>query len=166
MSDLMSPDGLDSLRRRRSRDDAVEHYRWPLIGLGALGVGVANYVALYFAGVPGRDALIIGAGIAVLIVLAYVALSFATRRRVVPVPRKGRAAVNEIEPLVRFPTRAEAAEEATRRNLELAEPGEFWRAEQLGDESWGLRHRRPAKPGDDEAGGGRGGGWLDAFLSS
>jgi hypothetical protein len=167
MGDLMSRDGLDSLRRGgRSRDEAVEHYRWPLIVVGAGGVGVANYIALVFAGVPTRDSLAIGAGVALLIVLAYVVLSLVTRRRVVPVPAKGEGPVNELEQLARFPTRGEAAEEATRLNLELAQPGEFWKPEQLGDGTWGLRHRRAAKPGDDDPRGGRLGQLVDAFLNS
>ena len=154
MTDLMSPDGLESLRRRRTRDEAVEHYRWAIIVVGALGVGAANYVGLVFAGVPARDSLMIGAAIWVLIVLAYVVLRVVSRRRVVPLPRRGEGPVNEIEPLVRFATRAEAAEEATRRNLQLAEPGEFWKPEPLdGTGKWGLRHRRAARPGDDEYGG-------------
>ena len=140
VTDLMSRDGLDSVRRR-AREDPAERFRWPLIGLGAAGIGVANYVGLIFAGVPTFESLIIAAGLTVMIVFFYVVLGVATGRRVTPVEPRRREAVNELEPLVRFENAAEAAQGAGRRN-ESAEPGEFWKPEPRADGTWGLRHRR------------------------
>ena len=90
MTDLMSRKGREAVRRG-DRGDAVERYRWPLTVVGALGVGVANYIGLIFAGVPTRESLVIGAGIALMIVGFYVVLAVVTRRRVTPVADAGQS---------------------------------------------------------------------------
>lgn len=136
----MSREGLDSVRRR-AREDPAERFRWPLIGLGAAGIGVVNYIGLIFAGVPTRESLIIAVGLTLLVVFFYVVLSVLTGRRVTPIEPRRRDAVNELEPLVTFDNATEAAQEATRRN-EAAQPGEFWKPEPRADGTWGLRHRR------------------------
>ena len=154
----MSRDGLDRVRRAPTRDDQVERYRWPIAAVVAAGVGVANYIGLLFAGVATRESLMIACGAAVLLFVAYTVVSLLHREPVLPVPLKGRPPANELEPLSQFATRAEAAEEATRRNMELAEQGEFWKAEQLPNGAWGLRHRRVGDEGDP------GRSWLDRVV--
>ena len=148
MGNWLSRDGADRVRRAPTRDEQVERFRWPIAALMAAGVGVANYIGLIFAGLATRESLMIAGGIAVLLFAAYAAVSLLQREPVLPVPRKGRPPVNELDALAEFATRAEADEEATRRNMQLAEQGEFWKAEQLPSGAWGLRHRRVGEEGD------------------
>ena len=158
MADWMSREGADRVRRAPTRDEEVERFRWPIAAVMAAGVGVANYIGLIFAGLATRESLLIACGVAILLFVAYAVVSLFHREPVLPLPRKGRPPVNELEPLAEFATRAEADEEATRRNMELAEQGEFWKAEQLPSGAWGLRHRRVGEEGDP------GRSWLDRLA--
>ena len=71
MNDLLSKEGRTALRRHRRRDFR-DRYHWPLVCVGAAGVGVANYIGLIFAGLGVRDSLVIAAGLTVLLIAANV----------------------------------------------------------------------------------------------
>jgi hypothetical protein len=158
MDDLMSPEGRESVRRRSSREALAERWHWPAVFVGALGVGVANYVGLIFAGLETKWSLILAAAIAA-IVVGYAVVVSLTGGRVSPLggdtddelPSSGQI----------YATRAEASEEATARNMQLTDNDGYWRADEVVEGRWMACYFRTAKNRSSRA---KGRGWFERVL--
>jgi hypothetical protein len=162
VTDLLTREGRERLKRREGVADMLERHRWGATLVAAMLVGAPTALAVDLAGFSTLAGILIGLAVALTVVAFYAIASLLTRTTVVPELARGENEPGELAEELRFDTCAEAEREATRRNRVEGSTGAFWIEVEHPEGGWGveLRGRRRGRPAG-VADAGASGIWID-----